>query len=757
MTQQMPHNVTLAKPSGITLAQHTADVVAEAACICHVMASSVAKYNMAIHKSLADRLHLVAEYHDNGKKCQKWQGACVKDYLAYQQWKSEHADADFNDYCKSAYNEAGRYLRKSGVRHEMYSLAEAAKTKMPLPLLAAIAAHHGKLSFAAEKRWDGFCGYWNLFKKQSNSITENCMLEDVCKYILEYDGLRGLLQLADHRASAKEEGDEVAELKSFAYTFPFAQKRGIQKLVEAEWEKDLLLVRAPTGAGKTDAALLWASRQIEACRADRMVIAMPTRFTANALAINVSESLSGTGLYHSSAWYAKYEDIKNGAISSQEALAAHKMARLLAAPVTVTTIDHLLMSLTQTREDQHLINFNLANSCVVIDEADFYDDFTLANIQFMLKVLKCWQVPVMVMSASIPDSALSFYQETGYSVESILEDSGIDKSVDKLEIKQICSYSDVDELAPLLRKCLERGHGIIYVNTVDKAIDVYNLLKSMEDDEGNDTPLILYHSRFTEPGKACKERQLLECLGKDAWRSGCAQGIAILTQIGEISINISSDIMISDACPIDRLMQRVGRLCRFDNSIGELYVTVPQRNDTLYPAPYGNICKKAWTSSEALQKTIDRLHTGVYSENDMLNTLNSVYASGIRVSDKAAANAKMLKEMFVGNWLINPMGKTMEEDSATDFWKSRDIGPQDIVFTESPVCRFFASYSDFMNFRLQASLALPMYLFSKIRNRVDIKTIYIADEEKKIYVIREGFYNNEIGFKVSEDKDEIFL
>lgn len=753
----MQKNVTLAKPSGITLAQHTTYVMAEAAYICHVLSSSVAKYNETMHKNLADRLYIVAEYHDKGKKCQKWQCACVKDYQAYQQWKIEHAGADFNDYSKLAYNEAGKCLRQSGVRHEMYSLVEAEKTKMPIPLLAAIAAHHGKLSFTAEKRWDDFCGYWNLFRKQSNSVSENCRLEDVCKCVFEYDGLRGLLQLADHRASAKEEDGYVAELKRFAYTFPFAQKRGVQKLVESEWEKDMLLVRAPTGAGKTDAALLWASKQIEAGKADRLVIAMPTRFTANALAINVSESLSGTGLYHSSAWCAKYDDIKNGAISNQEALAAHKMARLLAAPVTVTTIDHLLMSLTQTREDQHLINFNLANSCVVIDEADFYDDFTLANIQFLLNVLKCWCVPVLVMSASMPDSALPFYQKTGYGVKSILEDTSIDKSVEKFEIKQICQYTDVEELEPLLRECLERGHGIVYINTVDKAISVYDLLKRMKEDEGYGVPIVLYHSRFTEPDKAGKEKMLLECLGKNAWKEGHAQGIAILTQIGEISINISSDIMISDLCPIDRLMQRVGRLCRFDNSRGELYVTVPQRNDAIYPAPYGSFSKKAWIPSTALTRTFDNLRTGVYSENDMLNTLNYVYASGVHISDKAAANAKMLKEMFVNNWLINPFEKSAEDDNDTTFWKSRDIGPQDIVFTESPPCNFFVGYSDFMNFRLRASLALPMYLFNTIRNKIDIKTICIADEIKRIYVIREGFYNNEIGFKVSEDKDDNFL
>lgn len=757
MSTQMFHNEPLAKPSGITLAQHTADVVSEAMRICEKLPSSITKYNKFTHKSLCDRLKIIATFHDKGKICSKWQHACVEDYNAYLQWKQDHNNADFATYSKSEFNEAGKHLRRSGVRHEFYSLQEAEKTKMPISLLAAIAAHHAKLSFGSEERWQDFSRYWNLFKKQSYDVSENYQIKDICKYIFEYNGLRGLLQLADHRASALEDGEYTTAFKCFSYSFPFAQKRGIQKLVETEWHKNLLLVRAPTGAGKTDAALLWASKQIEAGKADRLVIAMPTRFTANALAINVSETLSETGIYHSSAWYNKHKDVEDGMLTKQEALASHKMARLLASPITVTTIDHLLMSLTQTREDHHLINFNLANSCVVIDEADFYDDFTMANIQFLLKMLKNWEVPVLVMSASIPNSALSFYKGTGFNVESILEDTETDKTIEKFDIKQINPYTEIFELKPLFIECLKRKHGIIYMNTIDKAIDAYNQIKEIMNEFDYDVPLILYHSRFTEPDKAVKEKQLLDALGKSAWSSGKAYGIAILTQIGEISINISTDIMISDICPIDRLMQRVGRLCRFDNKKGELHILIPQKGGKLYPAPYGCIKNKSWEASISLEKTIKIIHKGVYTEMDLLNALNSVYESGIHFSDKAITNVKVLQEMVVNNWLINPKENHDERDNNTDSWKSRNIGPQDVIFTESPPCKFFINYSDFMNFQLEKSLAIPLYFFEKLQNKVDLKTIYIANETKKIYVIREGFYNDKIGLKLSEDNNDNFL
>lgn len=759
MTDYSLHNEPLAKPSGITLAQHTADVVAEAMSICSMMPSTIGKYGRIIQKNIEDRLRIVAEYHDIGKKCQQWQNACVKDYQKYLQWQDEHSSADFNVYSKAVGSEAGKYLRKCGVRHEFYSLQKAHETHMPISLLAAIAAHHAKLSFYSEERWKDFLKYWKMFRRLSNEVTEKCDLAEVCKYIFEFDGVRALLQLADHRASAKESNEYVAEIKTFHYTFPFAQKRGIQRLVEAESDKDLLLVRAPTGAGKTDAALLWASKQIEAKKADRLVIAMPTRFTANALAINVSESLSGTGLYHSSAWYGKYNEIKDGKNTREIALASHKMARLLLSPVTVTTIDHLLMSLTQTREDNHMVNFNLANSCIVIDEADFYDDFTLANIKFLLRVLKRWDVPILVMSASIPNSALSFYKSTGYDVQHILEDTSIDCNKGKFEIKEICSYDTVEELKPMLKECFEHGCGIIYLNTVDKAIEAYELANSIKTKDGYDVPIILYHSRFTEPDKAEKESHLLTALGRDAWKRREARGVAILTQIGEISINISADIMVTDLCPIDRLMQRVGRLCRFDNSKGKLHVLIPQKDGNIYPAPYGSYDQrnKTWDASDALHKTLDSLHEGTYTENDMLNVLNAVYCSGVQISDKAVNNAKVLEECFKDNWLINPIEKHEQDESDTSFWKSRNIGSQIMVYTEKPSNSYFSSYSDFMTFQLQKSLAIPMYLIGKIRNKIDLSDVYIANEVRKICVIREGFYNGEIGLKTSDNNEDNFL
>ena len=603
----------LAKPSGITLEQHTQDVMSEGKLLLEHAPFIVQKYKERVGKDLFIRLERVCQYHDLGKETPKWQLACQKDYEAFLKWQSQH-DGTFKEYSKK--ENSGENIRMAGVRHEFESLRLIKNTKIPLPQQAAIAAHHGKLGLNFEDRWfnEKMTDLWTAFRRESNRIIEQNSLEIIANKHYEFAGPRGLLQLADHRASAKEDGGFVPDFSTFHYQFPHKEKRGVQKLIENHWEDDLLLVRAPTGAGKTDASLLWAQLQIENKRADRLVIAMPTRFTSNALAINVAESLSDTGLYHSSAWFTKFqEQVEAGVIEKQKAEKIHEFARLLQTPITVCTIDHLLMTLTLTREDHHLISFNMANSCLVIDEADFYDDFTQANILVLLEILKYWNVPVLLMSASLPESVLPSYQKIGYQINQIIEDTS-DNLRNRFEIKAIQDYSEISEIEDLLELCIEKETAIIYANTVDKAVMFYDWFEKRKANP------ILYHSRFTEPDKKNKEQELIEALGREAWKNNRAKGIAILTQIGEMSINISADLMISELCPIDRLTQRAGRLCRFDKSKnGELYVLVPQKNDMIYPAPYGEYDKreKAWIPCDAFSKTAEILETTSYNAENL--------------------------------------------------------------------------------------------------------------------------------------------
>ena len=756
------NNIVLAKPSGITLEQHNKDVVKESLSICQVLPASLSKYSKMIGKNLTNLLCASAEWHDEGKKHNKWQTACWKDYQNYKVWKTKNPEGNFLKYSKECPDEAGGNLRKNNFRHEMESLSIVDQQgDLLMSQKVAIAAHHSKLGWRYENKWEAcevYRSIWKEFLMTSSSITLKNDFSLLCSAHIEYDAIRGLLQLADHRASAKEEMEDISCLEPFSYTFPYTQKRGVQKIVEDNWKKDLLLLRAPTGAGKTDAALLWASKQIEAQRADRLIFAMPTRFTSNAISVNVSKELGQTGLYHSSAWSVISDRVKNNEISLSDALNQHKMARCLLSPITVCTIDHLLMSLTMTREDHHLISYNLANSCVVIDEADFYDDFTLANIQYLLKVLYEWKVPVLIMSASLPDSSLSLYQSTGYKVDSILEDShDVNKNRKRFEIKDIIDYNEFKDIDPLIEKCFERGNGILYMNTVDSAIALYKHICSDKKRTKEEIDNIhLYHSRFTEPDKLKKEKEIINALGKKAWDEGTAKGIVIMTQIGEMSINISSEIMISELCPIDRMIQRTGRLCRFSDYIGKLYVLIPYRNKTIHPAPYGIIENNCWIPSKAFLMTKDVLHLKSYSSDDMTFLLNNVYKEKFEFSSEAKRNVRELEEMFRDNWLICPRDVSDKDDVESKEWRSRNIVYQDDVFVCPPPTHQFRNYSEFLEYKLLYAISLPEYLVIKGKNKLNrIDPGYEVKIGKnsviRLNVVRNGFYDDQKGLDLTSD------
>lgn len=754
------NNIVLAKPSGITLEQHNKDVVKESLSICQVLPASLSKYSKMVGKNLTNLLCASAEWHDEGKKHNKWQTACWKDYQNYKVWKIKNPKGNFLIYSKECQDEAGENLRKNNFRHEMESLRIVVpQGDLLMSQKVAIAAHHSKLGRRYEDKWEACEAYrslWIEFRRTSSSVINRNDFSLLCSAHMEYDAIRGLLQLADHRASAKEEMEDISSLEPFSYTFPYTQKRGVQKIVEDNWKKDLLLLRAPTGAGKTDAALLWASKQIKAQRADRLIFAMPTRFTANAISVNVSKELGQTGLYHSSAWSAISDKVKNNEISLSDALNQHKMARCLLSPITVCTIDHLLMSLTMTREDHHLISYNLANSCVVIDEADFYDDFTLANIQYLLKVLHEWKVPVLIMSASLPDSSLSLYQSTGYKIDSILEDfHNVNNIRKRFGIKDIIDYNEFKDIDPLIEKCFERGNGILYMNTVDSAIALYKHICSDKKRTKEEIENVhLYHSRFTEPDKLKKEKEIINALGKKAWEEGTAKGIIIMTQIGEMSINISSEIMISELCPIDRMIQRTGRLCRFSDDMGSLYILIPYRNKTIYPAPYGILENNCWIPSKAFLMTKDVLHLKSYSSDDMTFLLNNVYKEKFEFSYEAKRNVGELEKMFKYNWLICPKDVSDEDDVESKEWRSRNVVYQDDVFVCPPPTHQFRNYSEFLEYKLLYAISLPEYLVIKGKNKLNrIDPGYEVKIGKngviRLNVVRTGFYDDQKGLDLT--------
>lgn len=120
--------------------------------------------------------------------------------------------------------------------------------------------------------------------------------------------------------------------------------------------------------------------------------------------------------------------------------------------------------------------------------------------------------------------------------------------------------ADADAIAEKIKELGKRGYYGVIVNTVKRAQDIYEALNSKDTFQGNVT---LLHSRFEAEHRNVIEKKVIEDLGKQGISKRNSEDyfkIVISTQIVEQSIDIDFDVMFSDLCPMDALLQRAGRL-----------------------------------------------------------------------------------------------------------------------------------------------------------------------------------------------------
>jgi CRISPR-associated endonuclease/helicase Cas3 len=395
----------------------------------------------------------------------------------------------------------------------------------------------------------------------------------------------------------------------------------------------------------------------------------------------------------------------------------------------------------------------------VFDEADFYDPFVQANLTVLIHTLNVLKVPVLIMSATVPDSAGKLY--------------GVNSSIGEPEGESITpgralvwagKAQKAKEVEAILQQMIEKGTGILYANTVERALSYYTYFKQ---NPGAPEP-ILYHSRFTEPDKKLIEEKLLNALGREAWEKNTAKGIAILTQIGEMSINISASIMLSDVCPWDRLAQRVGRLNRFaKDDQGIAYIVAPHKKGELYVAPYGSLENRKWIPAQAFTDTYDQLKEKLegkgivpITSGDFVKYVNSLYPDLPDFSIKARTNKESLLKLMNQNWLIVPDRKTDEEAGTVSAeWSSRNIEAHKLVSVTAP--EDFDTYEDYQAFALEYGVSCPVWMINKELKKPDdqrrITSLVRRVNDEQMTFLYTDSYNSVEGmsfFYTSDDQED---
>lgn len=157
-------NKILAKPSGISLAEHTKHVKEEGTYIISSLPFLAQKYKLICGGNLEKDLTEAAKYHDWGKDYHIWQNACRKDNSLYRSWRKAKklsedviSSDDYRLYEKEMRKKGkmpAKHIFKANLRHELASLYFINKNDINLSnkIKAAIASHHGKLSFKHRSR-----------------------------------------------------------------------------------------------------------------------------------------------------------------------------------------------------------------------------------------------------------------------------------------------------------------------------------------------------------------------------------------------------------------------------------------------------------------------------------------------------------------------------------------------------------------------------------------------------------------------------
>lgn len=404
------------------------------------------------------------------------------------------------------------------------------------------------------------------------------------------------LKFADHWASrnfsehAKKLTDEVVD-----ELFPDlpqwqlpdeAEERVRSKLPKPYWFQEQLsktdetqiVVLAPCGRGKTEGALLWFLHQRALGNCERLIIAMPTQVTSNAMRKRLADLFGddAVGLYHGRSSLEHRELVRlrmtktdqgddlDPELERELAQSENFWSEVFAKPITVTTADHLLFTFVHGYRQADFALGCLQTAAIVFDEVHCYDRKMLAELRELFKLLRAMKIPHLLMSGTLPQFLVD---ETGVGdYRRITDNEGLvrqpfilrkrdEPMFVKIEGSNNAETHPNDAIVQEIVQGFKRNLcQFVIVNTVRKAQAFYRALRDCIDD---DERLWCLHSRFCYEHRRKKEQRLMDLLNQRV-----RPLILVATQVIEVSLDISCDRMFTELAPMDALGQRAGRLHR---------------------------------------------------------------------------------------------------------------------------------------------------------------------------------------------------
>lgn len=389
--------------------------------------------------------------------------------------------------------------------------------------------------------------------------------------------LRGLTTSADHMASAhlvtlpppiQESWQQLADRilaplrATNAAIAPYVHQRASAVAAAAS-----ALLIAPTGSGKTEAALYWAlgdgSKPVP-----RIFYALPYQASMNAMFDRLRDSEQGFGELAVGLQHGRAVQAMHARLLEQEAWAAtaataarweKNINTLHARPLKVFSPYQMLKALFQIRGFEAMLT-DYVQAAFIFDEIHAYDPERLALILTLVRYLRThYHARFFVMSATFPQLIRERLYAALDSTTTIEADAAVFERFRRHRLQLLDGELTSSGIELIVRDVQAGKQVLVCANTVARAQELHRQLKTHGLD---DEQLLLIHSRYTFGDRNQRETLIRDQCGVGVPLHTRQPLALIATQVVEVSLNIDLDTIYSDPAPLEALLQRFGRVNR---------------------------------------------------------------------------------------------------------------------------------------------------------------------------------------------------
>ena len=535
----------------------------------------------------------------------------------------------------------------------------------------------------------------------------------------EYSVWCGVLMGADHFASSLiyKTNSEVKRLFKIPKLSFYNRVNEMYplSLKEANSPKKHTMVVAPTGAGKTDFLFRRCS--------GRVFYTLPFQASINAMYKRVAKDLERDNpdldirILHSTSIIVKRKETEETTLQN-----------LMGSSIKILT-PHQLASIALGMKGYEAMILDLKGCDIILDEVHTYSGVSQALVLKLIEILKFLDCKIHVGTATMPSV---LYQE----IKKVLGEDVLEVHLSEQEMQQfnrhiIHKMESFESAQDLLPEQVSKGKKILIVmNTIKEAQNIFEAIK----EQYPDVPLLLLHSKFKRGDRNLKEKQLL---GKDGngeptfeFNTSDEACIVVSTQIVEVSLDISFDLMVTATAPLDAMIQRFGRINRRRNkeTIGkfkDIYVIAPPESDK-EARPY---------DLEILKKSFEVLPDNeVLQEKDLQSKIDEVYPSLdiLRIEEHSVFNSR---DGF-------NLGMLTHRGKAILF---------ELLQIDSVSCILESDVDTYNegDFETRLNLEIPVSYWSVVKMEQ-------AQKGNKPFIMPDKAYDFEMGLSVAEIKQENF-